>query len=158
MFLTIQTLNTLYDYGELINKANQLLYMQCWAMKCLPTYAYYISLFQRNRACSSLTIQSQAVTIEVSTVQVLKMRTNPWQVHKVKYLPPTNWTFAHTGFHNGQVSYLSTKVLELQNLSIRDFFLNSLLPWKVLTLHWPHKRHPDLQLWSLVYRLRYANC
>ena len=61
---------------------------------------------------SSLTIQSEAVISEVSTVQVLRLRTNPLQVHKVKYLPPpTNGTYhGHTGFHNGQALYLNTKV------------------------------------------------
>ena len=31
----------------------------------------------------------QAVIIEISAVQALRLRTNQWQVHKVKYLPPT---------------------------------------------------------------------
>ena len=34
------------------------------------------------------------------TVQVLRLITNPWQVHKVKYLPPTKVTYSHAGFHN----------------------------------------------------------
>ena len=46
----------------------------------------------------------EAVIIEVCTVQVLRLRTNPQQVHKTKYLPPTKLTQSHTGFHNGQAS------------------------------------------------------
>ena len=36
--------------------------------------------------------------------QVLKLRTNPWQVYEAKYLPPTVVIYSHTGFHNDQVS------------------------------------------------------
>ena len=60
-----------------------------------------------------LTRQLEVVTIEVLTVQALRLRTNPWRVHEVKYLTLTNGTYGHTVFHNGQASY---KVLFFQNL------------------------------------------
>ena len=46
-------------------------------------YAYFLSL--SNRAYSSLTTQSEAVILEVSTVEVL--RADPQRMHEAKYLP-----------------------------------------------------------------------
>ena len=60
--------------------------------------------------------------IELSAVQVLRLRTNPWQVHEAKYFPPTKVTYSHTEFHNGQASYFSMMVLYLQNLDICNSF------------------------------------
>ena len=40
-----------------------------------------------------------------------ELRTFPWRVHKMKYLTPMNGIYAQAGFHNGQASYLSMKVL-----------------------------------------------
>ena len=45
--------------------------------------------------------------IEVSAVQVLRLRTNPWQVHEAKYFPPTKVTYSHTEFHNGKLVILA---------------------------------------------------
>ena len=56
----------------------------------MPTISAFLS--QPNRAYSSLTIWLETVIIEVSTVEVLRLRTNPWQLHKSKHLPPTNGT------------------------------------------------------------------
>jgi len=54
----------------------------------------------------------EAGIIEVSTVQVLRLRTNLQQVHEAKYLPPTNGTCVTQGFTNyGQASYLNMKVV-----------------------------------------------
>ena len=47
-------------------------------------------------------MQSEAVIIEVSTVQVLKLRANPQEMLDVNYLPPTNGTYSCTGFYDGQ--------------------------------------------------------
>ena len=52
-------------------------------------YAYYIIYL-------SLTTQSEAVITEVSTFQVLELRTNPQQIHDANYLPPTNGIYVHT--------------------------------------------------------------
>ena len=69
------------------------------------------AFFQQSRAYSSLTIQLETVIIEVSTVQVLRLKTNPRRVHKANYLLPKNGTYGHTGFTNDQASYLNMKVL-----------------------------------------------
>ena len=75
----------------------------------MPTISAFLS--QANRAYSTLARQLEAVIIEVSTLQALRLKTNPWRVHEVKYLPPTKVTYSHTGFHNGQASYFNMKVL-----------------------------------------------
>ena len=67
----------------------------------MPTISAFLS--QANRAYSDWTRQ-----LEASMVQVLRLRTNPWQVHRAKYL--TN-IYSHTGFHNCQASYFNMKVL-----------------------------------------------
>ena len=64
-------------------------------------------LLLANRDSLPLTRQLEVV-IEVSTVQEVRLRTNPWQLREAKYLPPTAM---HTGFHNGQASYFNMKVL-----------------------------------------------
>ena len=46
-------------------------------------------IFQVNRAYSTLTGPLEAVVSRVSKVQLLKLKTNPWQVHEAKYLTPT---------------------------------------------------------------------
>ena len=75
-------------------------------------YAYYSAFLSlTNRAYSTLTRQLEAVIIEVSTAQALRLRTNQRQVYDVKYMPPTKVTYSHTGFHNGQGSYFGMKVL-----------------------------------------------
>ena len=72
--------------------------MNEWLGKAIRVlaHAYYSSLSQANRAYSTLTRQLEAVIIEVSTVQALRLRTNSWQVHEAKYLPPTKVTYSHT--------------------------------------------------------------
>ena len=67
----------------------------------MPTVSAFLS--QANRAYSTLTRQLEAVIIEASTVQLLRLSTNPQQVHKVKYLP-SKVAYSHIGFHNGQAS------------------------------------------------------
>ena len=57
---------------------------------------YQAVLSQANRGYSTLARQLEAVNIEVCKVQALRLRTNPWQVHKAKYL--TSGTYSHTGF------------------------------------------------------------
>ena len=59
----------------------------------------------------TLTRQLEAVIIEVSTVQALRLRTNPQRVHEVKYLPPMKVIYSYTGLHNGQASYFNMKIL-----------------------------------------------
>ena len=55
--------------------------------------------------------QLEAVIIEVSTVQVLRLRANPQLLHGAKHLPSRNWTYGDTGFYSGHTSYLNMKVL-----------------------------------------------
>ena len=45
------------------------------------------------------------VIILVSTVQVLRLRTNLQQVHKVKYLAPMNGTYGHTEANLAIITY-----------------------------------------------------
>ena len=49
-----------------------------------------------------LTRQMEAVIIEVCTVQVLRLRADPQQMHEAKYLTPTNGTNGQAGFHTYQ--------------------------------------------------------
>ena len=63
-----------------------------------------------NRAYSTLTRQLETVITELSMAQVLWLRTNPWRMHEAKYLPLTKATCGHTGFYNGQASYLKVLV------------------------------------------------
>ena len=63
-------------------------------------HAYF--LFQANRANSTLNGELEAVIPKVSVVQLLRLRTNPWQLHKAKCLPPTKVCKA---------SYFSMKIL-----------------------------------------------
>ena len=92
----------------------------------MPTVSAFFS--QANRAYSTLTRQLEAVIIEVSTVQVLRLRTNPQEVHKANYLPSMKVTYSHTGFHNGQASYFSMKVLVFVEPGHMQFFLNHCKP------------------------------
>ena len=68
---------------------------------CMP---YFLS--QPERFYWSLTPQVEAVIIEVSTVQVLGLRVNPWWLHGAKHLPSTNWIYGDTWFYSGQTTYL----------------------------------------------------
>ena len=55
--------------------------------------------------------QLDTVIIEVSTVQVLRSRANPLQLHGAIRLPTLNCTYGDTRFYSGQTSYLNIKVL-----------------------------------------------
>ena len=82
----------------------------------------------------------------------LRLKTNPWQVHEAQYSPPTNGTYSHTGFHNGQASYLNMKVhLYLQNLALYNFIQTTAnLNYKqVLILQWPHRMYTIYKLYLL---------
>ena len=61
----------------------------------------------------SLTPQLEAVIVEVSTVQALRLRANPWRLNGAIHLPSVNWTYrvTHSGFYSGQTNYLDMKVL-----------------------------------------------
>ena len=83
----------------------------------MPTF-----LSHANRAYSILTRQLEAFVIEVSTVLVLRLKTNQWRVHEVKYLPPTKVTYSHKGFHDGQASYFNMKVLGFAEPGYKQFF------------------------------------
>ena len=50
-----------------------------------------------NRTYSTLTRELKGLIIDVSTFQALRLRTNQWQLHEVKYT-----TYSHIGF---QASY-----------------------------------------------------
>ena len=84
------------------------------------TYAYI--LFQpfsprlTEPIYSTLTRQLEAVIIEVSMVRALRLRTNQWQVHEAKHLPPTKVTY------NGQGSYFNMKVLVFAEPGHMQFF------------------------------------
>ena len=80
----------------------------------MPTILAFLS--QHNRAYSTLNRQLEVIIIEISVVQVLKLRTNQWQVHATKYLLPTKVTYSHTGFHNSQASYFNLKVFVFAEL------------------------------------------
>ena len=86
----------------------------------MPTILTILS--QANGAYSTLTRQPEAVIIEVCTVQVLRLRTNPWRMHKAKDLTPTKVTYSHTGFYNGQASCFNMKVLIFAEPGHMQFF------------------------------------
>ena len=65
-------------------------------------------------------MQSEAVIIEVPTVQMLRLGTNPWQVHEESM----NVTYSQAGFHSGQASYLNMKVLVFTEPGHMLFLLN----------------------------------
>ena len=46
----------------------------------------------------SLTLQRETVIIEVFTMQVLKLRVHPQQLHRVKHLPLINCTYGDQDF------------------------------------------------------------
>ena len=48
----------------------------------------------------------EEVINEVSLAQVLKLKTNLWQVHEAKYLPPQK-DYSHTEVHHEQARYLT---------------------------------------------------
>ena len=68
-------------------------------------HGYYLS--QANTAYSILMWQLEAVIIEVSVVQVQRLRTIPQWVHEVKYLVPMKVTYTVT-----QIAY--AMVLQIQ--------------------------------------------
>ena len=84
----------------------------------MPTFSPWLIAY------STLTEQLEVVINEVSMSKVLRLRTNPWQVHKVKYLPPPKVTYSYTGFHNDQASYFNMKV---HIFAERGLFYKSLL-------------------------------
>ena len=63
-----------------------------------------------------LTPQLETVTIEVSTLLVL--RANTQQLHRAIHLPSMGWTYSDTGFYGGQTSYLNMKALTFAKDSI----------------------------------------
>ena len=62
--------------------------------------------------------------IEVSTVQVLRWRVNPWRLHGAKFLPSMN-------LYGGQTSYLNMNVLTIVKMRIWAFF-KPLLAWSMI--------------------------
>ena len=70
-----------------------------------------VFLFQPERTYYSLTPQLETVIIEVSTVQVLRLRATPQRLHRAIHLPSINCTYGCTGFYSGQTRYLNMKVL-----------------------------------------------
>ena len=79
---------------------------------------------QANKAYSTLTRQLKAAIIEVSMVQELRLRSNPWRVHEAKYLPPTKVAYNHTQFHDFTLAMLA---IHLQNLHGHMHFFKPLL-------------------------------
>ena len=86
----------------------------------MPTISAFLS--QANGAYSTLTRQLEAVIIEVSAVQVLRLRNKPWEVHETKHLPPIKVTYNQTGFPNGQASYFNIKVFVFAEPGHMQFF------------------------------------
>ena len=101
----------------------------------IRTISAFLSL--ANMACSTLARQLEAVINEVSMAQVLRLRTNPWRVHKAKHLPPTKVTYSRTKFHSDQASYLYLYLLNLQ-------FFKPLLTW------WATQNQSSLTITGLV--------
>ena len=71
----------------------------------MPTILAFLSQLTEPTQLN-LARQLEAVTIEVSTVQALRLRTNPWKV-KVKYMPPEKVTYSHTGFTMAKLASLT---------------------------------------------------
>ena len=76
---------------------------------CVSSVLVFLSQPER-----SLTPQVDTVVIEVSSVKALRLRGNLRRLYRAKHLPSQNWTYGYTGFYSGQTSYLSGKVLHLQ--------------------------------------------
>ena len=72
----------------------------------MPTILAFLSQLTEPTQLN-LARQLEAVTIEVSTVQALRLRTNPWKVNKVKYMPPEKVTYSHTGFTMAKLASLT---------------------------------------------------
>ena len=108
-------------------------------------------LSEPERTYWSLTPLLDIVVIEKSLVKTLRLRGNPWRLYRPEHLPSQNWTYDDTGLYSDRASYLSMKVHLLKMRKLK--FFKPLLPWSMVkndTVQWPHKLHPDLQLWSLV--------
>ena len=97
------------------------------------------------------------LSLKYQWVQVLRLRTNPWRVHEVKYLPPMKVAYSHTGFNDDQASYFSMKVLVFAEP--RHIFLNhcwrELWP-QVLSLQWPHRYQWLTALEPCIKTIRYV--
>ena len=65
------------------------MYVQCLAFLSKPERTY-----------GRLTLQLETVLIELSTVQALRLRAHPQQLHRAKYLLSLNWTYSNTGFYS----------------------------------------------------------
>ena len=107
---------------------------------CMANVSLFLSQPEMN-----YTPQLKASITDEPTVQVLRLRANQWRLHGAKHWPSTNWTYGDTGLY--------TILTFTKDESMQFFFLKPQLTctWsKILTLKWPQKLHPDLQLWSLV--------
>ena len=76
---------------------------------CMPNVLAFLS--QSERTYRGLTPQLETVITEVSTVQALRSRANPPQLHGAIHLPSINWTYGDIGFYSGQTSKLDMKVI-----------------------------------------------
>ena len=120
------------------------------ATKVLVHTQYFSVSFPAWGTYWSLTPQLETVIIEVSTVQVLRWKTNPLWLHRAIHLPSRYWTYGDTGFYGGQTSHPNIKALTFPKNEKYATIFELLLTWVMLIFLWPHKLHPDSHLWSLV--------
>ena len=71
----------------------------------MPTISAFLS--QASKALLNFDKALEAVSIEVFTVQALRLRTNQWRVHEATYLQHTKSDLQSQGFHNGQATILT---------------------------------------------------
>ena len=71
-----------------------------------------------------MTLQLDAVIIEISSVKGLSLIDNALLLYRAKHLPLMNWTYGDTGFYSSQTSYLIVKVLIFATDENMRFFLN----------------------------------
>lgn len=85
-----------------------------WETRQLMSYSVVIKatkvlefLSQSKRTCPSLISQLEAVVIEASTAQVLRLRVRLQWLYGAKH---SKGTYGHVGFYNAQASYFNMKV------------------------------------------------
>ena len=90
-------------------------------------------------------------------VQALRFGTNSRRMLKAMYLSPMKVTYSHSGFHNGQASYIK-KILVFVEPGHIQIFLNHCLNLSYGQKYCPFNDHTNitynLQLLSLLQRLR----
>ena len=105
----------------------------------------------------TLTRQLEAVFIEVSMVQLLRLRTNPQWVHEVNVCYPQKWPTVTQDFTMAKVAILTWRYMYLQSLGLCSLFQPLLTQKYVSSLQWTNNIIRELQVLSLVQRIKYVH-